>query len=389
MANAHADLVTTYQEMATLCRNKLWHQLTLKILPFVSNPSNLRATTEGTNSFLALYDKVVLCVDKKLNSLSLCRIASAVANSLVASDGTAGKAVLENLMEQKDRLGVPATIYVQSRLHLLNLVLLEKTGGDIDTAQLQSIHDSLKVNASKLQEMTVDSATTLVNSAHFECSMKYRKAVGPPEAFFREALSYLNCTSVDQMQDPKALAVDLTLAALTGEGVFHFGEVVNTPLLKVLADTPEEWLMEFMHVMAKGDVVAFNQICEKYATQIQTQPALVNRAAAVKEKITLLALVNMVFQRPSAERVLSFGDIAAAVQISLDQVELVVMRALSLKLIEGCLDQVSQTVEVSWVMPRVLTEEQLQGLSTRFGEWAVKVSKTRDYVGEHTPALFA
>merc|ERR1712137_1291714 len=101
----------------------------------------------------------------------------------------------------------------------------------------------------------------------------------------REALSYLNYSNVEDMKDPKALAIDLTLAALTGEGVFHFGEVVNTPLLKVLENTPEAWLMEFMHVMAKGDVTAFNQLSEKYASEIQAQAALVHRATAVKEKI--------------------------------------------------------------------------------------------------------
>lgn len=387
MSSLHADLADTYQNIAQLCRQKLWHQLTLTVLPFVSTPSNLRTTSEGTNSFLALYDKVVLCVDKKLNSLSLCRIASAVADSLIASDGTAGKAVLENLVEQKARLGVQATLFVESKLYLLNLVLLERAGGEIEKSQLQSIHEALKVNAQKLQEMSTD--TTMVHSAHYECSMKYRKAVGPPEAFFREALSYLNYSNVDDMNDPKALAIDLSLAALTGEGVFHFGEVVNTPLLKVLEGTDEAWLVEFMHVMARGDVVEFNKLSEKYASQIQGQAALVHRASSVKEKITLLALVNMVFQRPSAERTLTFEEVASEIQVSADQVELVVMRALSLKLIEGELDQVSQTLLVSWVMPRVLTEEQIKGLSTRFGEWAVKVSKTRDYVGEKTPALFA
>jgi 26S proteasome regulatory subunit N9 len=392
MANLHADLAESYKQMANLCRQKLWHQLTLTILPFVSDASNLRTTPEGTNSFLALYDKVVGCVDKKLNALSLARIASAVSDSLAPADGTAAKAVLENLLTHKDRLGVPATLFAESKLNLLSLNILEQRGGALaledNKAQLSSIQTALQANASKLQEMAVDTSTTIVHSAHYECAMKYRKAVGPPEAFFQEALSYLNYSPLTDMESPHQLAMDLSLAALTGDGVFNFGQVVTTPILSALENTPEAWLMEFMHCMANGDIISFQNLSEKYAAQIQSQPALVHRAATVKEKITLLALVTMIFERPAAERTLSFQQIADRVLVPLDQVEWVIMRALSLKLIKGSMDQVSQLVHITWVIPRVLTDDQLQELAGRFGEWAVKVSKTADYIGEHTPALF-
>ena len=103
--------------------------------------------------------------------------------------------------------------------------------------------------------------------------------------------------------------------------------------------------------------------------------------------VTLLALVNMVFERPSLERTLSFEDIAERIAVPLEQVEWVIMRALSLGLIKGTMDQVEQTVDVTWVMPRNLDEKQMSELATRFGEWAVKVSKTQDYMLEHTASL--
>jgi 26S proteasome regulatory subunit N9 len=138
---------------------------------------------------------------------------------------------------------------------------------------------------------------------------------------------------------------------------------------------------------SKGDVIGFQSVAESHAGSIAQQPSLVSRAEAVKEKITLLALVNMVFERPSLERTLQFEDIADRVGVPLDQVEWVIMRALSLKLIKGTMDQVEQTVDVTWVMPRVLNGKQMEELAVRFGEWAVKVSKTRDYVLEHTGGL--
>merc|ERR1712008_524686 len=70
-----------------------------------------------------------------------------------------------------------------------------------------------------------------------------------------------------------------------------------------------------------------------------------------------------------------------------DQVELFIMRALSLGLIKGSMDQVDGTVDVTWAMPRVLDKVQMGALAGRFGEWAVKVSKTSDYMGERVPTF--
>jgi len=143
-----------------------------------------------------------------------------------------------------------------------------------------------------------------------------------------------------------------------------------------------------MKASADGDVNLLESISEQYKDKIAQQPALANRADVVREKITLLALVNMIFERPSSERTLSFSDIASRTNMPLDKVEWIVMRALSLGLIKGSMDQVDQTVDVTWVMARVLDEDHMKQLANRFGEWAVKVSQTRDYMSEHVPVTF-
>ena len=382
MALLHADLAEDYKEISSLVTSKLWHQLTLKILAFLEEPKNYRTTAEGTSSFLALYDKVVQSVDKKLNPLSLARIASDVASSLLFQDSTAATAVLENLQN----LPTAATLYVEYKLALIKLKLLEAKGQPVDMNELQ---EQLKRNALLLQELNFSQDSAIVHSAHFQCSMTYRKAVGPPETFYKEAISYLNYTAMQDIEDPYQLAIDLSLAALTGERVFNFGQVVTTPILSVLQNTPHAWLVDLMHASAQGDVVQFQTLLQQHAAAIQKEPALVNRAQALQEKITLLALVHMVFERPSSERTLDFREISDRVHFPVDQVELVVMRALSLGLIEGSMDQVDQTLEVTWVLPRVLDKAQLKELSVRFGEWADKVSKTRDYMAEQTPTLLA
>ena len=400
MSTLHPDLSELYQNLVSLYQRKLWHQLTMSTLEFVSSPSTtLRTTSEGTNSYLALFDKVILPIDKKLNQLTLARIASAVSFSLLDSppykDGVAARAILENLLEKKDRLGPSGALYAESRLGLLGLTVLARSGDALTTESsvkvLEGTKETIMKNRPTLAELAdKESEAAIVHSAYYETAMTYRKAVGPPEAYYREAIQYVAYTSLSDLSQEERynLATDLSLAALTGEGVFNFGEIVTTSALKCLEGTDLYYLVELLSAGARGDVLGFQRVADAHAAAIQMQPSLVSRAEAVKEKITLLALVNMVFERPSLERTLSFEDIAERVVVPLDQVEWVIMRALSLKLIKGTMDQVEQTVDVTWVMPRVLDNKQMSELATRFGEWAVKVSKTKDYMQEHTGALF-
>lgn len=64
------------------------------------------------------------------------------------------------------------------------------------------------------------------------------------------------------------------------------------------------------------------------------------------------------------------------------------MRAMSLKLVKGVMDEVERVVHVTWVQPRVLEKAQLARLSERLGEWRERVSEAHLYVEEQTPELF-
>jgi len=398
MSGLHPDLATNYNRISSLYTSKLWHQVTLAVLEFMSTPSTLRSTAEGGNSYLALYDQIILPVDKKLNPLRLARIASNVASSLLIipavpgaqGDSVAAITVLENLLEKKGQLGKSATLFTESKLALLKLTQMQNSAhqGEDNSDEMAQIKGMIK-SGSKILETELEGAETIVHSAFYEASMTYRKLVGPPEVFYKQAMLYLTYTPLDQMsvEEKYNLATGISLAALTGEGVFNFGEVVEHSILSCLTDTENKWLLELMHVFATGNVVEFQRITAQYDPQIRAQPALLSRVELVKEKITLLALVNMVFERPSSERTLDFTDISSRIGVPFEQVEWVIMKAFSLGLIKGSMDEVDETVSVTSVMPRVLNTQQLKDLSERFGEWAVKVSKIKDYMGDQIPTL--
>lgn len=399
MAILHPELAVEYTNISHLFSVKHWHQLTVAILSFLSSSSKGNA-----GHYVELYEKVVLACDAKINPQSLAMMASKVADRLVhendddVNNVVAACALFETLLEtKKERLGAGATSYARSKLVLLKLRRVQQLGADVPEshALLRDIATSLEECGTVLHETggggqgDPSSSSSVLHSAYYEASKAYRKLVGPPESFFREALLFLNYTSLDSLeqQERVTLATDISLAALTGEGVFNFGEVVHMhdhPILTDLENTEHAWLLGLMRSMARGDVADFQRISATHAADIQRHAVLVDKAATVQEKITLLALVNMVFERPSSERTLKFEEVADRIAVPTDRVEWVVMRALSLHLIEGSMDQVNGTVSVTWVMPRVLDTQQLSGLSKRFGEWAAQVAQEKDYMMQET-----
>lgn len=415
MAHHFTDLSGPYYtKFASYCQQKLWHQLTLLMLEFVCElPSagdveTLRPLpTEFPNTYMALYQKVVLVVASKLNPLSLCRIAAAVAFASWHSGGSnllEAKQLLQELLTKQEAAGAPGNVatvlYLQSKLGLLSL--LGTANAQMPKAELDKIYATLKSDAKLLTQLIPDTPDAMVvNSAHYELGMTYYKAVGPPESFYEEAIQYLNYyqppadddATETERRKAHALAMDLCLAALTGEGVYNLGQVVANPILQVLAGTIDAWLVELLNMVARGHVQEFQQLVRvTYKDQISKQPALVNMDVQMEEKVTLLGLVELVFSKPATERTLSFAEIAAALDIAVDQVEWVVMRAFSVKLMEGIMDQVEDggTVHISWILPRSLGTDQMANLAARFGEWAGKVDKIKEYMQEETaPALMA
>jgi 26S proteasome regulatory subunit N9 len=64
------------------------------------------------------------------------------------------------------------------------------------------------------------------------------------------------------------------------------------------------------------------------------------------------------------------------------------MKALSLELIHGKIDQVAQIVQVDWVQPRVLDKKQIDEMRVRLSVWKEKVGQVVDLMQNETPELF-
>ena len=81
----------------------------------------------------------------------------------------------------------------------------------------------------------------------------------------------------------------------------------------------------------------------------------------------------MVFLCGKDERDIPFAKIADACLLQATEVELLVMKAMSLELVRGTIDEVAATVQVDWILPRYLNKDHLQVLTGRMREWEHKM----------------
>lgn len=219
------------------------------------------------------------------------------------------------------------------------------------------------------------------------------------------------------------MAFDLGIAALVSKEIYNFGELVTqipkrfviyyehiwefnstthvffdffyfakTKLLKLthpiaesLSSNPElGWITEVLYAVNSGNITSFNNIKEKYKTKIENTHALKNTMPHIKEKIAIMALVELIFSKPSDERVIPFSDLASGTQLPTDQVELLVMKALSLGLIKGSIDEVDQAITIKWVQPRVLDMSQISKMDERLQKWTGNVSQLLTFIQNET-----
>jgi len=83
----------------------------------------------------------------------------------------------------------------------------------------------------------------------------------------------------------------------------------------------------------------------------------------LNQKVAIIAFLEMVFLQGKDEREVPFSKIAEATHCPHDQVELLVMKAMSLGLVRGTIDEVSEKVNVEWILPRYLNRDHLQVLT--------------------------
>jgi 26S proteasome regulatory subunit N9 len=241
-----------------------------------------------------------------------------------------------------------------------------------------------------------DAVETVVHAAFYKANSEYYKVKAASlndrsgttltdaqstnefASYYKNALLYLACVSIDDLtlDERRSRAHDLSLAALVSDTIYNFGELLLHPILDSLIDTPNAWLRHLLFAFNRGDLKEF----DKLSGHIAGNPLLKAHKGFLYQKISLAALTETAFRRPPHDRALTFTTISKETQVKPEEIEHLIMKALSLGLLKGTIDQVSEVARINWVQPKVLDMKQIESMRLRLKEWDSSVNQLGTWI---------
>eukprot|EP00062_Callorhinchus_milii_P026204 gi/632988047/ref/XP_007882893.1/ PREDICTED: 26S proteasome non-ATPase regulatory subunit 13-like [Callorhinchus milii] len=345
-----AELGQEWHTLELLYSKKLWHQLTMRVQNFVQNPCF--ASGDG---LIKLYENFISEFEHRVNPLSLVEIVLNVVRQM-----TDPNQAVKFLDDTKDKVkpSDEAVILCKTAIGALKLNV-----GDLPVTK-KTVED--------VEEMlTKLPGVTSVHGRFYDLSSKYYQIVGNHASYYKDALRFLGCIDIKDLPvaEHQERAFTLGLAGLLGEGVYNFGELLMHPVLESLRTTDKQWLIDTLYAFNSGNVEKFQAL----KTSWGQQPDLRANELRLMQKIQLLCLMEMTFTRPANHRQLTFQEISQVAKVPINEVELLVMKALSVGLVKGRIDEVDQRVHMTWVQPRVLDLQQIKGMKERLDYWCEDV----------------
>ncbi|CAH8593180.1 unnamed protein product [Schistosoma margrebowiei] len=359
-----------WTEISNFHSKKLWHQLTLKLECLLKNPEFRSKTNLILLSTNFLGDFIY-----KINPLSLAELCVPISEQYVITDPQQGIKFLEEVRDEFSGKSMDAKILFNTTIGMIYLTALN---------DLPSARQIIENTQSQLDE--VEGVTT-VHSRFYQLSSRYYQITGQHAEFYQEALRFLGCVDLNTLsvEEQRGWAFSVGLAAILSDGVYSFGELLMHDVLKSLQGSSQAWLIDLLQAFNRGDLNQLDQLRSRWCVQAD----LVAAEPKLKDKVTLLCLVEMVFRQPTNKRTLTFLEISSTTRVPTDQVEHFLMKALSLKLIKGRIDEVNQCVSLTWLQPRVLDKEQIGSMCARLKEWSSTVEGMKNLVEVDTKSILA
>uniref|UniRef100_A0A8C6THU4 26S proteasome non-ATPase regulatory subunit 13 n=1 Tax=Neogobius melanostomus TaxID=47308 RepID=A0A8C6THU4_9GOBI len=329
------EMAAEWHGLEDLYNKRLWHQLTLKLTDFVKDPCF--QTGDGLIQMLQGHHR--------LNVVTL--------NFCSPPDPKDAITFLEKTKE-KVKSSDEAVILCKTSIGRLKLEIS-------DLPATKKLIEEVEETLNNLP------GVTSVHGRFYDLSSKYHRIMGNHASYYKDALRYLGCVDIKDLPDSEKQerAFTLGLAGLLGEGVYNFGELLQHPVLETLRNTDKQWLIDTLYAFNAGNVEKF----QGYKSAWGQQPDLAAHEPKLMQKIQLLCVMEMTFTRPANHRQLTFTEIGQSAKIPVNEVELLVMKALSVGLIKGNIDEVDQKVQMTWVQPRVLDLQQIKGMKERLDFW--------------------
>mmetsp|Transcript_38222 Transcript_38222/g.95678 ORF Transcript_38222/g.95678 Transcript_38222/m.95678 type:complete len:375 (-) Transcript_38222:56-1180(-) len=366
--------------------NKLWHQTTIALQELVKAPC---FAASGNTELLDIYKDFLQDQPQGSGWTGFASKISPVKHASLAitiskqyDESEAGIVACVEFLEEADKkLATEKEAVLIIRLEVARRKLQK---GDV--AACKALMEECQSILNDFAEVD-----NIINSSFYLVSSLLHKNLGSAQDFYKNSLLYLAYTPLGSLSDEQkqALAFDLGLAALCGEKIYQFGELLLHPILGALEGTQGAWLVEMLSAFNTGDIGKFEKVSKAHEASIKGQAALTNNQQNLREKIRIFALMELLRDIPADSRTVSFKRIAERTALPEEEVELLLMKSLSLSLVKGTISGVDSTVRVMWVQPRVMDRESLGRQKSKLTDWMDKVQRTSVFLSSETPEILA
>lgn len=355
--SAPTDLEHFFLTFEDQWERKLWHQLTDSLIAFYSFESS------GPQR-LPVYRNFILTFADKINQLKLVTLALSAASQCRDSQER-----LSFLTSAAAKVDYPnsqdAHVYATVAVATVKLDLGDFDGARRDLDKSEKILDNF------------DSVETIVHAAFYKANADYYQSKQEFASYYRNALLYLACIDLSELtpSERRSRAYNLATAALVSDSIYNFGELLLHPILEDLK-AGDHLLHDLLFAFNRGDLVAYDLL----AGHINSNPLLCQHRDGLRQKIYLSALTEAVFRRPPHDRAMTFGTIAEETKVRHDEIEHLIMKAFSLGLLKGSIDQVDEIASINWVQPKVLDFKQIENMQSRLQEWDSNVNSLGNWI---------
>ena len=341
---------------------RLWHQLCVHLIELSEN----KDLHTGSN-LINLYNNVIYSIEPAFNPMKIMII---LQNVIKNFHGRLDDALVF-LGDIEKRLKPQGEEYFYMQCLKADCLL--------GLNKLYECHEILKEVKVALEKLfDVDH---MVYSYFYKLFSHYYDKKQNYDEFYNYALQYFAyCKEENIKQEEKLhLCYKMALASLIGEKMFNFSELLEKEYFKVLIDSQYEWIYNLIRSISTGKVDQFVNMVANYKTNFEQEVALVNKKEFLETKVRIAALLNLIFQKNKNERTITFNEIINVCFCNSNQVEIISMKALSLGLIKGHINEVDKQLVVTWIQPNFLEREKLTLLHDRLEQW---IKKTNNLLGD-------
>ncbi|KAL1620329.1 26S proteasome regulatory subunit [Diplodia seriata] len=372
------DLQPFFLNFEDYWERKLWHELTDSLVEFYSHPQSAPQRINLFNTFVRTFAD-------KINQLKLVTLGLSAASQF---KGTHAR-ILAGFVEKEANIGdvddKERLTFLQSLADKANKPASQDAYvyATVAVASVQLQLRDFPASRKKLDESerildSFDTVETVVHASFYRVNAEYYKSQQEFASYYKNALLFLACVDISELPREETMqrAYDLSIAALVSDSIYNFGELLLHPILDSLTNTPHSWLRDLLFAFNRGDLAAYDVL----SGNISKNNLLKEHQQFLYQKISLAALTETVFRRPPQDRTMTFQAISQETKVPIDQIEHLIMKALSLGLLKGTIDQVDQIAKINWVQPKVLDMKQIEGMRTRLRDWDSSVNQLGNWI---------